>query len=539
MDHDCSGCRGIKFQGANVTCCRCLRPFYLECLATKKEVQYLISTLNAGAPQTTSPISLPNKVKQLFGHDKMFDFTCPKCKASGSYMDKMDETKRQLTNEFEAIMKAKDDEIQAYKTQIEEIQMKLNQCDAVNVQYATQINQLQSDVMLARSANTELEKSNAELLNKVASSAMQMEGINSDSRTIDLDKIMNRFDVLTNDIEARIKLECDRVARTVCELNGKDDQHSNAKRRKFEEMTGQTLIAPTGHAHQLQIDLTTEGKGITTKLKPPKKNDDDKRDVYQIHVSQFDNEHTEQHIESYICENTGISANGLFKVAKLPSKRRNQNDSNVYCSFKITTLHYEVYKKVSNTELWEPEFKVRDFISSPQQQNKNNANWYTNAKQQQSRQFSSTNEAQYGKGNGQASRKSTHVNTAASNQFGNAPMTPIGNTAKAKVARRVFAAKNITEQQQATPMRPEMQQPYSSQPNQSGQNFQMTNAYHPPMAQSAQVYRYQQQQQQPQQQQQYQQQQRQYNQQQTNNQYHPQQLMYPTQQMHQAQQNQQ
>lgn len=54
-------------------------------------------------------------------------------------------------------------------------------------------------------------------------------------------------------------------------------------------------------------------------------------------------------------ENTSINDNGLFKVTKLLSKKRN---------FKITTLHHEIYKKISNTVIWEPEFRVRDFVTN-------------------------------------------------------------------------------------------------------------------------------------------------------------------------------
>lgn len=99
MDHDCSGCLGKIFQGANLTCNRCLRPFYLECLAQKKEIQYLIAALNAYTPATSSPVALPSKFKHVFGAESVFDFTCIKCKSSGSFIDNVVRAKEDISRE--------------------------------------------------------------------------------------------------------------------------------------------------------------------------------------------------------------------------------------------------------------------------------------------------------------------------------------------------------------------------------------------------------------------------------------------------------
>lgn len=476
MYHDCSGCQGTKFQGANLTCNRCLRPFFLECLAAKKEFLYLIGALNAYTQPHSSPTTLQNKVQKLFGNDTLLHFTCIKCNEMGTFFDAVNQAK---SNEI--LIQQKIGEIDAYKSQLGAANENLRQIESTNAQCNTTITQLHTELGELRTKYLQMEQINAELNQTIINmKENQMDGIQEEDTT-DLSKIMNRFDVLTKDIEARVKLECDKVMSAIV-----GDANQAAKKRK---MNGQeiTFNTPTTSQHQNTIDLTWDGKGQVTKLKPPKKRENDKRDVYHIHVSQFDVQHTEQQIENYVRENTGINVNGLFKVTKLVSKKRNFNEDDEYCSFKITTIHHDVYKKISNSDLWEPEFQVRDFTSSPPKENRPNPKRSLQI-QQQHNQMSGKNVQynDYTKRNEQAEqRKNMNPNAIHNKHLSNIKMTPKMHASKVYSPRK-SSAPNQTyssgKQSTAPAMIPVVQQPYYFFPaNQIGQNFQMGASYPTPM----------------------------------------------------------
>lgn len=93
-------------------------------------------------------------------------------------------------------------------------------------------------------------------------------------------------------------------------------------------------------------------------LKPPEaaiaKND---RGVYEIYVSKFHSEQSEDGIANHIVEKTGINI-GKFRVIKLTSRRDPKN--NYYASFKIVTIDVNAYNSISDQMLW-GEYEVRDF----------------------------------------------------------------------------------------------------------------------------------------------------------------------------------
>lgn len=489
MDHDCSGCLGTKFQGANLTCNRCYRPFYLECLKDRAEILYLIGALNSYSQTGFSPTTLQTKIQKLFGAKTLLEFNCLKCKESGTFLDALNQAKNDLREEHKKELQQKIVELEMYRDEINKNREALAQMENVKVQYNTQINQLQSDLSNVSSKLAEVEVINADLQNQILNAEQhKMDGIDYDNgvNTAEVKKIMNRFDVLSNDIEARMRLESDKIIRAIHDAN--DEVNPNAKKRKSNDHYN--TLAPTTSAPQ--IDLTHEGQGLKTKLRPPLMKENDKRDVYHIHISLFDGKHTEQQIESYICENTGISVNGLFKVTKLLSKKRNLNGNDDYCSFKITTIHHEIYKKISNTALWEPDFQVRDFTDSPPKENRPSLNRPATDVRQQKPQFVTKNLQQnkFPKRNEHVEqRKIANMGTARNKHLVNVQMTPTRHNQKIYSPRKIFpqnrTVRNPTAAAQSTSALPvpDFQQPYIIFPtSQMEQNFQMAPGYHPQMA---------------------------------------------------------
>lgn len=61
--HNCltNGCKGLKFDGANVKCGRCFGVTFIECIAGKTEVNELIIAISKVT--TSTPINNANSVR--------------------------------------------------------------------------------------------------------------------------------------------------------------------------------------------------------------------------------------------------------------------------------------------------------------------------------------------------------------------------------------------------------------------------------------------------------------------------------------------
>lgn len=118
------------------------------------------------------------------------------------------------------------------------------------------------------------------------------------------------------------------------------------------------------------------------------------------------------------------------------SKRRNFNEGEEYCSFRITTILYDVYKK--NRAIWEPEFQVRDFTQSPPNESHTNANRFSNDRKQQ---FMNKNAPHnHAKSNEKyEQRKNVNVNSMQNKQIRNAKMTPVKQSPRSYTPRKLFA----------------------------------------------------------------------------------------------------
>lgn len=90
-EHECTSCAGTKYDGVNLTCQRCLQPYFLECIDSLPEIKELLGSLT---PIAASSLKLPTnstvkpaktwiKVRKIINQHSVFNFTCLKCTIIG------------------------------------------------------------------------------------------------------------------------------------------------------------------------------------------------------------------------------------------------------------------------------------------------------------------------------------------------------------------------------------------------------------------------------------------------------------------------
>lgn len=135
--HDCitNNCSGTRYDGANFTCNRCLKPSYVECNANRPEVIQLISAINKDTTINNNN-RLQNKIKTIINQESVFEFTCQQCKATGSYTDNMTQ---QIEKEKKTIEKQNEKSKERYKIKIKELEeeiktqkQKINELEIIN-----------------------------------------------------------------------------------------------------------------------------------------------------------------------------------------------------------------------------------------------------------------------------------------------------------------------------------------------------------------------------------------------------------------------
>lgn len=163
--------------------------------------------------------------------------------------------------------------------------------------------------------------------------------------------------IMSSDIEARIKLEFEKI-------NEKINKYINApeQERKRKKITNNKAHIESSKLSKRNDNDTTEKK---KKLNPPTNNTEyeiENKNVYEIYISKFAIETKEEDIGEYIIDKTKINNPEMFKVSKLKSKT-NDNTKN-YVSFKIATLREDIYNLIINPKIWEPEFSAREYKQS-------------------------------------------------------------------------------------------------------------------------------------------------------------------------------
>lgn len=369
--HDCSdsGCKGAKFDGANLTCFRCLKPVFLECIKNKTEVSKLVFAMKSintfsNKPELT-PLRMQTKIAALFNADSVFKFECVKCKIEGTYTEIIDEfiqTQEKYKEDKEdakreiGILKSKNTELeQACK----HLQQKLTEAEQINKEREL------DNVTIVDERNTE-PISEHELKTKLNKMYEKIKKTTTDS-----------IITMTHDLEARIKMECEKLSKEINLMKEKNNRtkHTekttiktieNSENDKNKKPNDEMSKANNNKNNNIDKRNAVVEPDVNAKLKPPKLNQN--KGLFEIHISRFEVGTTESNIEEYIMEKTKIK-NDRFAVELL------NNRTNNYVSFKLITFNRNIYDILMNEQLWSPDFIARDFI-----RNKDKINNFKNKK---------------------------------------------------------------------------------------------------------------------------------------------------------------
>lgn len=363
--HDCitNNCSGTRYDGANFTCNRCLKPSYVECNINRKEVTNLIQIINNS--KTLNENRLNNILKSIINQESVFEFTCQTCKTMGSYTDSMKE----------------------------QIEKEKKQYEKLNTKYKNKIKELEEETKIQKQRINEIETINAQIINKQINSEednMEIEDeqnqLETSNKITDICKIMEKKLInLKTEMETKIKIETDKIM-DVLSANNIIMEESERKRRKIITQKDRQIPSTSNentHQNLLNINLRDINKNKNiNKLKPPNEEYKTKKGLYEIYISKFDKRTTEKDIEEHIKENTNIKNSDTFKIEKIISKKEENKDK--YVSFKIITLKTEIYTEIIDENLWAPDFKARDYMQDFKETIKNN---YTRERKPQAKRY--------------------------------------------------------------------------------------------------------------------------------------------------------
>lgn len=331
--HECITCTGNKYDGANVKCQLCLRPSFIECLekANIKEVIDLIKIISPSV-KPNSGTRMPSIIQRLINDSSVFVFICTQCKNKNSLRDVIS---TQSNNE-------KENKIKQLQSNEVELKTKLNRELETVTNLMSSANDLEHRLQNEIAKNTQLNDDNIKYQNEIQQSIMNIgqmadqieqlkqqlseRGENMETEFPDDDTlnslksvISNQMEVLTKDVEARIKLECDKIKNDI--LNTLFNSIEKSPKRKRSNASGVNSSVNSRH-NALSIDNPSNQNATNTQtfLKPP--NDDEMVEDrgYEIHVSQFHKDSNEEDIVAHITTTAKIDSS-KYRVIKLTSKK--------------------------------------------------------------------------------------------------------------------------------------------------------------------------------------------------------------------------
>lgn len=390
--HKCNekNCQPTRFSGCNFVCSQCLIPKFMECISDRTEIAILMNVLRISSEKTTVQSVISENVKKindLFGPESILQFVCPACKEGESFIEykkKCENTIKELKEKNTKSNKAHKKEIDELKKQIE-LQKKLttnsqcSECPNLN-----EINkQLESDI---ESLSKQIEEFRCDkcfefngALNSITIYSAEvlalLEGLNSN---------WNTFKTKAEKYHSDIYGHLQSLNLCIPELNA-DKFSDNSKKSD----ASQTNSALSPHSSTFVSESTVIGKkmskdtpsnvnnvnvnNVNVNIKNPFKapaptatNDTtlhsspETNKLYIIHVSPFETSVESNEIVDYIIKETDIIDKNYFAVEKLFGPRE-QLQRKTFISFKISTFSAQVYNKIMNKDLWEPNQCARPF----------------------------------------------------------------------------------------------------------------------------------------------------------------------------------
>lgn len=361
--------RFSKSDNSYLRCVRCKNRTYTETLRNKKEYIQLLSIMKNSDIQT--PSRTQTKLKAIFHEESIFEFICPNCKTRGNSIDIINKLKEEIEISTQSN--------QAYANEISMIRDKNTHLEREMEILKKNLNDTQNE--LSNLNNYEqMEIDNTDETETEEESIV----INKLNKLINktFNKLNKNLVIMNSDIEARIKIEFEKIQTSLLEQSKIGNNGSDKKIKKV------TFLDENNSNTQKTKDNNDKGK--VKKLKPPNINtEDEKRDIYEIHLSKFHINTTEKDIETHIMENTKIKNIDTFKITKILSRNEDKNKS--YIAFKITTLNQQIYEQIINEKIWKPEFEAKGLFKN----NQNKWDWSQKILKRKTKIYKLTEETKY------------------------------------------------------------------------------------------------------------------------------------------------
>lgn len=209
-NHECVSCTGIKHDGANLKCQMCLKPTFIDCLVKGKrnEVMELMHLMN-GNQNIGTPIRLQNKLLKIFNDSSQFMFICLQCKNKRPLVEIIEEQAKQIN--VELITKNDDLEKELQNTNIQLVEM--------NEENAKLKDEIEQTKNRENNEDMQMDIDNKGTENMVENMMEHMKRV-----------MKNEMAIMLDDIEARIKLECEKMKEELGKKLG--DTNENSLRMK-------------------------------------------------------------------------------------------------------------------------------------------------------------------------------------------------------------------------------------------------------------------------------------------------------------------
>lgn len=400
-NHECVSCTGTKYDGANLKCQLCYKPYFLECIANvnKNEIMELICSLKPA----NNNVRLQTKLQKMFGDDSMLMFVCMNCKPNHEEM-KTEVLKCKRIKSIEKSLQIERETVANLMQRINTLETDLLSSNEIKTNINEQNIALQNELHTLKIQFNALSEKNAQLHQQIEHENEMDTNIDTNIETIDLNNansnevktwLKNELIIFKRDIEQKMITECNKIKadmNSICHVN-----EQSAKRKKTNN--AQTAKkTPINGFLPVNMDEINQNSEL---LRPP--SDEmlgNERDVYEVHVSKFHPDQSEEKIAMHICKNTRADEKS-FRVIKLFSKKMPIKNNN-YVSFKIITLNKDVYNVIMDPQLWHG-YEVREFEHEKMKNMVNTGNW--NKKMYYNRSTTNTFQNRYNMG-----RKTTERN---------------------------------------------------------------------------------------------------------------------------------
>lgn len=308
--------------------------------------------------------------------------------ASEAYQTKVDEKYKSKIDDLELNLVKERDTVANLMGQVNDLKSELDSHKVIKSNINEANIKLQSELLDMNTQAVQLNEKIAQLTSQMINRGEEHNDImdidtHCDENTVTalMSVIRNQMSAVTQELEARIALECKKLNDSVkIELQNALHVIGNSPKRKNNNNNGRANNTPTRNestdatVRSVSVNpqgLTLNANGFTASannnfntndtdgllMAPSKTQTKIVKDVYEIYVFGFDCAQTEEKIAEHIVKKSGVKSD-VFKVKKLMSRKDPRN--NYYSSFKIITINSNAYQAIIDKTWW-GDFEVRDF----------------------------------------------------------------------------------------------------------------------------------------------------------------------------------